>query len=92
MNGLGQRVLPRLDLDHAGVDYRIAPPVLLVEGDRVLVNHALPGITLRYTTDGSAPDGRSRMVMGPIAERGVVTVAASDRNGRRGMAASVDRQ
>ncbi|HEX8606492.1 MAG TPA: family 20 glycosylhydrolase, partial [Pseudoduganella sp.] len=52
VNALGQRVLPRLDLEHAGVAYRIAPPGLVVEGGRVLANHILPGITLRYTADG----------------------------------------
>ncbi|GAB3453804.1 family 20 glycosylhydrolase [Massilia terrae] len=91
VNALGQRVLPRLDLEHAGVDYRIAPPGLLVEGDRVLVNHVLPGITLRYTADGSTPTTASPPVTGPIAEHGVIQVAAFDRNGRRGLVARVDR-
>lgn len=92
VNALGRRVLPRLDLDDAGVDYRIAPPGLLVQGDRVLVNHALPGLTLRYTVDGSVPDAGSRVVMGPIAEAGTIRVAAFDRNGRMGAVASVERR
>lgn len=92
VNALGQRVLPRLDLDRAGVAYRIAPPGLKVEGGRVLVNHVLPGIALRYTTDGSAPTAASRLVTGPIAERGLIKVAAFDRNGRAGVVASVDRR
>jgi hexosaminidase len=92
VNELGQRVLPRLDLDHAGVDYRIAPPGLKLDGDRVLVNHVLPGIVLRYTTDGSAPTTASRLVTGPIAERGLIKVAGFDRNGRPGQVASIDRR
>lgn len=91
VNALGQRVLPRLDLEHAGVDYRIAPPGLLLDGDRVLVNHVLPGITIRYTVDGSTPTTASRLVDGPIREHGVVQVAAFDRNGRRGLVARLDR-
>lgn len=90
VNTLGQRVLPRLDLDGVGVDYRIAPPGLIVEGGRVLANHVLPGITLRYTTDGSAPTATSKQVTGPIAARGTIKVAAFDRNGRRGLVATID--
>ncbi|WP_338760174.1 family 20 glycosylhydrolase [Massilia sp. METH4] len=90
VNALGQRVLPRLDLERAGVDYRIAPPGLLVEGGQVLVNHVLPGMTLRYTSDGTTPTGASKAVTGPIAERGIIKAAAFDRNGRPGLVASVE--
>ena len=92
VNALGQRVLPRLDLDKTGVAYRIAPPGLLVDGDKVLVNHVLPGMTLRYTIDGSAPTAASRPVEGPIAARGIIQVAAFDRNGRSGAVARIDRR
>ncbi|NGZ85511.1 family 20 glycosylhydrolase [Duganella sp. SAP-35] len=90
VNALGQRVLPRLDLEHSGVAYRIAPPGLMLDGDRVLVNHVLPGIALRYTTDGSAPSAASPLVTGPIRERGVIQVAAFDRNGRSGLVARIE--
>jgi hexosaminidase len=92
VNELGQRVLPRLDLEHAGVAYRIAPPGLMVDGDKVLVNHVLPGVLLRYTTDGSTPTAASKPVTGPITERGLIKVAAFDRNGRAGLVASIDRR
>lgn len=90
VNALGQRVLPRLDLERTGVDYRIAPPGLLLDGGRVLVNHVLPGITLRYTVDGGVPTVASPLVTGPITERGVIQVAAFDRNGRSGVVARVE--
>jgi len=92
VNALGQRVLPRLDLEQAGLAYRIAPPGLLLDGDRVLVNHVLPGMVLRYTLDGSDPTPASRVVDGPIAGRGELRVAAFDRNGRRGLVARLDRR
>jgi hexosaminidase len=92
VNALGRRVLPRLDLEGAGVAYRIAPPGLMLDGERVLVNHVLPGITLRYTSDGSAPDADSKLVAGPIMERGLIQVAAFDRKGRRGLVATIDRR
>jgi hexosaminidase len=90
-NALGQRVLPRLDLERGDVAWRIAPPGLMLDGDRVLVNHVLPGITLRYTADGSEPTAASKAVTGPIQERGTIKVAAFDRKGRKGLTASIDR-
>jgi hexosaminidase len=92
VNALGRRVLPRLDLEQPGLAYRIAPPGLLLDGDRVLVNHVLPGIALRYTSDGSEPTVASKPVTGPIEERGLIKVAAFGRNGRRGLVASIDRR
>jgi hexosaminidase len=92
VNALGQRVLPRLDLEQAGVAYRIAAPGLMLDGDRVLVNHVLPGMSLRYTIDGSEPGTDSKPVAGPILERGLIKVAAFDRKGRRGLVASIDRR
>ncbi|MFS2003680.1 family 20 glycosylhydrolase [Duganella sp. CT11-25] len=90
VNVLGQRLLPRLDLERKDVRYRIAPPGLMLDGGKVLVNHAIPGLTLRYTTDGSAPTAGSRQVTGPIAAKGVIRAAAFDRNGRSGGVARVD--
>ena len=92
VNALGQRVLPRLDLDGSKVAYRIAPPGMIEEGGRVLVNHVLPGITLRYTVDGSQPTASSPVVEGPIAASGTIRAAAFDRNGRMGQVASIERR
>jgi hexosaminidase len=63
-----------------------------VDGEQVLVNHVLPGIELRYTSDGSEPTATSKLVTGPILERGMIRVAAFDRNGRRGLVAGIDRR
>ncbi|SFV06963.1 family 20 glycosylhydrolase [Pseudoduganella namucuonensis] len=90
VNALGKRVLPRLDLEDGGVRYRIAPPGLMIEGGRVMANHQLPGLALRYTTDGSDPTMASALVSGPISEHGAIAVAAFDRNGRRGWVSRID--
>ena len=92
VNALGQRVLPRLDLDGSKMAYRIAPPGMIEEGGQVKVNHVLPGMTLRYTVDGSMPTASSPQVAGPIAARGTIRAAAFDRNGRRGQVASIERR
>lgn len=87
-NQLGKRVLPRLDADGAAgsaIQYRMAPPGLRVQDGRVLVNHPLPGFTLRYTTDDSEPTVRSAVVTeSVVTARGRIRVAAFDRNGRAG--------
>jgi hexosaminidase len=87
---LGEQVLPRLDAERAGILYRIPPPGLRLEGERVLVNQELPGFVLRYTHDGSDPTAASPLVQGPIAERGRIRVAAFDRNGRMGRISEIE--
>jgi hexosaminidase len=84
VNQLGKRVLPRLDAEQDAVQYRIAPPGLKRIDKQIHVNYQLPGFTLRYTTDGSEPDTHSAIVLGPIATKGLILVAAFDRNGRKG--------
>jgi hexosaminidase len=93
VNVLGRRVLPRIDLEQwtgGPVAYRIAPPGLVREGGKVHANHMLPGLALRFTSDGSEPTAASPLVQGAIAERGLIQVAAFDRNGRRGRIARID--
>ena len=89
VNVLGKRVLPQLDADGSGIGYRIAPPGLVLKRGGVLVNHQLPGMTLRYTLDGSEPTAASPVVRGAIAARGLVRVAAFALNGRSGRSAQV---
>ena len=90
VNQLGKQVLPRLDAEHAGIGYRIPPPGLRVAAGAVLANIQLPGLVLRYTTDGSEPTPQSPLVRGPIADRAPVRVAAFDHTGRAGRASQVD--
>lgn len=83
---VGQQVLPALDADLPDLAYRVPPPGLTLADGRVLANSGLPGLILRYTTDGSLPTAASPQVSGPIAEKGTITVAAFTRNGRSGRA------
>lgn len=81
---VGRQVLPRLDVERPDLAYRIAPPGLVRDGERVLVNYPWAGQLLRYTTDGSAPTADSPLVSGPIASRGPVRVTAFSSRGRPG--------
>jgi len=89
VNVVGQRELPRLDREIAGLNYRIPTPGLKVDGGMVRCSVELPGFTLRYTTDGSEPTARSAAVNGPIPLRGTVRVAAFNGAGRKGHTARV---
>lgn len=88
-NQAGQQVLPRLQRDLPGLSYRIAAPGLRRDGDTVHINHALPGLTLRYALDGSDPSADSTIATGPILARGPLRAAAFDAYGHRGAVASV---
>ena len=89
VNVVGQRELPRLDREVPGLNYRIPTPGLKLEGGMVHTSVELPGLTLRYTTDGSEPTARSAPVRGPIPLRGTVRVAAFNATGRKGHTARI---
>lgn len=87
VNVVAKRELPRLERE--GYEYRIPTPGLAAEAGAVRASVELPGLSLRYTTDGSEPTAKSPLVEGPIPLRGTVRVAAFDGRGRRGHSASV---
>ena len=65
-NALGQKELPRLDTFLEGVDYRLPPPKIELSGDKLKLLQAFPGLTVRYTSDGSCPDQNSPILSGEI--------------------------
>ncbi len=82
-NALGRRELPRLD--RLGVRYRIPPPGAVIEDGLLRANVALPGLTIRYTTDGSEPDRAAAVFTGPVAVQETVklrTFTTNDRGSR----------
>ncbi|MCB5196393.1 family 20 glycosylhydrolase [Deefgea salmonis] len=58
-NRLGQRELARLDGFLGGYGYRIPLPGAKVENGQLLANVSAPGLTIRYTVDGSEPTAQS---------------------------------
>ncbi|MEI8029942.1 MAG: family 20 glycosylhydrolase [Comamonadaceae bacterium] len=90
VNQLGKRVLPQLDAQLPGVQYRIASPGLQIVDSKVWVNHQTPGFILRYTSDGSEPNANSPLVSGAITAKGVIQVAAFNRTGRQSRSSRIE--
>ncbi|WP_148716590.1 family 20 glycosylhydrolase [Chitinolyticbacter meiyuanensis] len=88
-NRLGQRELARLDGFLGGYGYRVPVPGAKLEGGKLYANLESPGLTLRYTTDGSEPTAASSAYTGPVAVSGTVTIAAFTSTNRRGRAVQV---
>ena len=80
-NALGQRELPRLCELAGEVRYRIPPPGAVIREGKVLANVAFPGLTIRYTTDGSEPTASSPGFEQPIAVQPGIQLRAFDARG-----------
>lgn len=83
-NVLGKRELPRLDRYSGGYQYRLPLPGAVVQNGKVNANVQLPGLIIRYTTDGTEPTVKSKVYTGPITETGAIKLRTFDSTGRGG--------
>ncbi|HEY8401580.1 MAG TPA: family 20 glycosylhydrolase [Cytophagaceae bacterium] len=81
-NALGQRELPRLDYISKGIGYRLPPVGAVIENGLLKANTTFPGLTIRYTTDGSIPTATSTIYTEPVKVNGVVNLATFNSKGR----------
>jgi hexosaminidase len=81
-NRLGQRELPRLDYMSGGVQYRLPPPGVMVRDGRIHTNVSLPGLVIRYTTDGTQPKSTSPIYQQPISHSSTVKLRTFNSRGR----------
>ncbi len=81
-NRIGQRELPKLDVLFGGFKYRIPLPGAVVENGMVKANIAFPGLTIRYTYDGSEPTINSPVYEKPIDKIRTVKLKAFNQFGR----------
>jgi hexosaminidase len=89
-NSVGQKEFPRLDYIFGGFNYRIPVPGARITNGKLEANLAFPGMTIRYTTDGSEPDESSEIYTVPIEMTGSVKVRAFNTKGRGGRSVTVD--
>jgi hexosaminidase len=95
-NRLGQRELPRLDRAPLAWAYRLPPPGVRLEEGRIHANVALPGLTLRYTVDGSEPTAASPRYTEALGvssdvprDARIVSIASFDTRGRSSRSATI---
>jgi hexosaminidase len=81
-NIVGQREMPRLDYLFGGFSYRIPPPGAVVKEGKLHANIDFPGLTIRYTTDGSEPNADSPVYSEPVEVSGKAMLRAFDTRGR----------
>jgi len=81
-NTLGQRELKRLDHLSGGYNYRLPPPGAKIIDGKVSANVAFPGLSLRYTVDGSEPGPEDPLYAAPVPLDSLVCFKTFDQRGR----------
>jgi hexosaminidase len=89
-NALGQRELRRLHHIAGRFAYRIPPPGVIHSDGQLHANIAYPGLTIRYTTDGSEPTIDSSVYSAPLPFAPGVRFRAFDPHGHDGRTAIID--
>ncbi|WP_228098416.1 family 20 glycosylhydrolase [Chitinilyticum piscinae] len=82
-NRLGQRELARLDGFLGGYGYRIPLPGAKIENGKLFANVSAPGLTIRYSLDGSEPTAASPVYIAPVEALGTVKLAAFSSSNRK---------
>ncbi|GAB4033325.1 family 20 glycosylhydrolase [Spirosoma gilvum] len=90
-NTLAQKEFFRLARLNGGYNYRIPPPGALIENGMLKANVELPGLTIRYTTDGSEPTAQSTAFASPVTVTGTVKLKSFDAAGRSSRSITVSK-
>jgi hexosaminidase len=81
-NTIAQRNMPRLKYMNEGYHYRLPLPGAIVENGLLKANTGLPGLAIRFTTDGSEPTEKSALYENPVKVSGNVKLKTFDIAGR----------
>ncbi|GAB2540600.1 family 20 glycosylhydrolase [Spirosoma aerophilum] len=79
---VGKQELPRLDHYAGGFAYRIPPVGAKVINGKVAANVQFPGLTIRYTTDGTEPTVQSPVYSAPLTNSGTIKFKVFNATGR----------
>ncbi len=91
-NSIGQREMPRLDKLFGGFNYRIPPPGAIVTNATLFANTTYPGLTIRYTTDGSEPDLNSPIYSSPVeVDSKQIKLRSFNQAGRGGRTSTIEK-
>jgi hexosaminidase len=81
-NSIAQKEIPRLSYLNGGYNYRLPLPGAIVENGTLKANVDLPGLAIRYTTDGSEPTAQSAIYNSPVKVSGTVKLKSFDKAGK----------
>lgn len=81
---IGKRELPMLAYYKGGFQYRIPAPGVSAENGKLKANTQIPGLTIRYSTDGTEPGPQSPVYDLPVQDNGKVLFRCFDIRGRGG--------
>lgn len=84
VNTLGQRELMRLNNYAGGFNYRIPTAGAKIENGKVMANIQLPGFIIRYTTNGTEPNAKSKVYVAPVSAKGTIKLKVFNTDGRSG--------
>lgn len=88
-NLLAKREFVRLDHYAGGFNYRIPTAGLQLEGGGVNANIQFPGLTIKYTTDGTEPTLKSKIYTSTIFEKGLLKFKVFNSSGRGSRTVSI---
>ena len=89
-NTLAKQELPRLSYLNGGYHYRVPPPGAVIENGMLKANSELPGLIIRFTTDGTEPTGTSTEYKGPVAVSANVLLKSFDASGKSSSTVNVN--
>lgn len=89
VNVVGKKEMPRMTYYSGGYNYRIPAPGVQVENGQVMANVNLPGLVIRYTTDGSVPTAKSPIYSKPVQTKGTLQFRVFTSTGKGGRAVKV---
>ena len=92
-NTIGQRVLPMIENIYGGLSYDLPKPGGIIKNDSLYANSAFPGLSIKYTLDGSLPNSDSMNYKNPVKlnQDDIVNLRLFDNKGRGGYTIQVDK-
>jgi len=84
VNVVGKQELTKLNYYQGGANFRIPTVGAKQMNGTIHANIQLPGLTIRYTNDGTEPYLNSKEYLQPIRDKGVIKLRAFDSKGRGG--------
>ncbi|WP_443936801.1 family 20 glycosylhydrolase [Pedobacter sp. MW01-1-1] len=90
-NIVGKREMNRLSHYKKGFNFRVPPPGVLVDQDKVNANVQFPGLIIRYTTNGDEPNDQSELYKQSISAKGILKLRAFTQNGNASRTITIER-